>query len=99
MKFGVLLKSVCMAILFAALIPCVAIAEEGGADETARMDRIKSLVVERSVADKSAQTAAQQNIIPSKTDESSGGVRMMQGLLLCTGMFFIGIFLYRKITG
>lgn len=89
------------AMVVSAGIPSITAAEEGPTTQPSgveRLERIKNLVAERDVI---AKTGAAK-VTPITEESSQGGsfaLKVLQGLIICTGVFFIGVFLYRKLSG
>lgn len=94
MKFVISLPVVSLVILALTLVaPCRVHADD-------RLERLKSVVEQR------AELAANQKAespIKGKTSEPPSsdisGVRVIEGLFLTLGVFFIGVWGYRKING
>ena len=83
-------------LLFSALAPFQALA--AGENEADRMGHIKTLIAERGQAERAAQAGTEQ-FARTQSETVSGGMRAVQALMLCTAVFLIGVFLYRKATG
>jgi flagellar biogenesis protein FliO len=72
------------------------------ADETVldtRMDHIKTLVTERHEHQAAAAAEMVKSNGTASDQESGAGLRMVEALLLCLGVFFVGVYFYRKKTG
>ena len=82
-------------------IPSQVMAEDGPTTTVSgveRLERIKTLVAERDVVAKSGTVG----VAPAKQENAEGGsfaLKVLQGLIICTGVFFIGVFVYRKLSG
>lgn len=100
---GLIAKFGCtLLLLLAVLLPQLASAEtakEPGIEESSRLEKINSLVSQREAQGKAAREGAAPLAVPPGGDGAGMGLRMLEGLVLCTALFFIGLGAYRKITG
>ena len=102
MRTGV--KTLCMFLLLGAylLVPLSGVADTlGEVPEAAalRMQRINSIVSEREAQRSEAREGVATTAAPVVEGGSGLVVRMLEGLVLCAGLFFIGVGVYRRLGG
>jgi flagellar biogenesis protein FliO len=74
-------------------------ARDASLDTGSRMERINALVTQREEQLKAGRDSSQQPPISQSGEGAGMGLRMLEGLALCTALFFIGMGAYRKISG